>query len=1010
MLFNYEKNFIFWQLLLYGIHIGHRFRNSSLYAGWLIFTYTYETLIINLYKTILGFKNGNVGYDYCCKVGAPVWFLNLNKAFEIYVNESALKCGEFAYTTYWIHGMISNWLFLADQIDQLWHYTEDAHKGQFAKLEMDYSPWFMSRWSWPRALLISSVHTSVWPSHECLIAKIPSVGIVDTNISGHISNIATPGNDDSLDAMVYYNTNTSQYILEKKYMHVTAWLHHIRELKRNISFSDWVLRYFIKKNARFNKSKLFHIIDTREKKNKVTDPMKALITYKINIVKYWGLGVKFFFGLDSGKTEFQAGLDLYGQNGEKINDRFDVYSLMEKFKQKAFFICKLLNFYLLKALWHTSSSTLVRRKFMSQKWFKYRFLTTNYYAQVWWDDYFRTNFLVNRFWRNRIFKTYLRRSFFRNNNFLVKFFKFYNIYRYNIKRGFMDSFSASYMKVSAFSSVAFSYGFNYFKRHFYTPLLGHSFKNLFNNKKITFLSKWLFFKKEIGSFVNKIVYANNNTQNLKFAHMYKVYAFLKNKIKDYYYNIYSYLNFYYSFWYWNRGEYRFIKMTKRWNLTKKFRSLKNLNKLHFYLDLYSKSVFPFKRFQSWYLKKNIDHQSLDLFEFGFSRVFSLLGLNYRKNYFDYFLNHRLYKINRWRRYFKKLVKIHREQKKRNNVIYQLQFKYKRFKKTREVKKAVRKLYRKLTKNVLINFFNKKYNKLYTSKMSIEQFLPLVAKKNFKLKRLARYNSIRYEVPGFNFFQATKKFYNKDILVEWSPPITIKNEISWDLEDDDDKTLPSLFLKIYSKSKNPTHGNVLTHNLSYFSQVIIKTTFKNIFAQYDKLHNSKLFKFVSSLKKEHLYYYMHKYKLFNKNVYSTLRKLRHIKNIYKRHVLRAGSHNYRYVSGLKFFNYFTFLRLWSLIKKDYFLNEGFSFKIWKIGFNINYPRSKKDPRSPVYLEKKNSKNFNINYTYFFYLRYFTIFNRYLSLLKHKEFGPRSPLLLRKNRVATYFQETKKTYWS
>ena len=59
-------------------------------------------------------------------------------------------------------------------------------------------------------------------------------------------------------------------------------------------------------------------------------------------------------------------------------------------------------------------------------------------------------------------------------------------------------------------------------------------------------------------------------------------------------------------------------------------------------------------------------------------------------------DNRIFKINRWRRYFKKLVKIHRGQRRRNNVIYQLQYKYKRFKKTKEVKKAVRKLYRKIT--------------------------------------------------------------------------------------------------------------------------------------------------------------------------------------------------------------------------------------------------------------------------------------------------------------------------
>jgi ribosomal protein S2 len=54
------------------------------------------------------------------------------------------------------------------------------------------------------------------------VSRTPSLGIVDTNIPGHISNIATPGNDDSLDSIVYYNTNSSQYILEKKYGNITG--------------------------------------------------------------------------------------------------------------------------------------------------------------------------------------------------------------------------------------------------------------------------------------------------------------------------------------------------------------------------------------------------------------------------------------------------------------------------------------------------------------------------------------------------------------------------------------------------------------------------------------------------------------------------------------------------------------------------------------------------------------------------------------------------------------------
>jgi len=56
----------------------------------------------------------------------------------------------------------------------------------------------------------------------------------------------------------------------------------------------------------------------------------------------------------------------------------------------------------------------------------------------------------------------------------MKFFKFYNVYRYNKKRGFMDSFSASYLNASSFAAVAFNHGYGYFKKHFYTLLINNN--------------------------------------------------------------------------------------------------------------------------------------------------------------------------------------------------------------------------------------------------------------------------------------------------------------------------------------------------------------------------------------------------------------------------------------------------------------------------------------------------------------------------------------------------------
>jgi ribosomal protein S2 len=71
-------------------------------------------------------------------------------------------------------------------------------------------------------VFISSVFTSAHPSKECSYASIPCLGIVDTNISGHITNMAIPGNDDSLDSMIFYNTHLSQYILEKKFSYISS--------------------------------------------------------------------------------------------------------------------------------------------------------------------------------------------------------------------------------------------------------------------------------------------------------------------------------------------------------------------------------------------------------------------------------------------------------------------------------------------------------------------------------------------------------------------------------------------------------------------------------------------------------------------------------------------------------------------------------------------------------------------------------------------------------------------
>lgn len=1008
----YEQNFIFWQLLLYGVHIGHRFRNSSLYAGWLVFTYTYKTLIINLYKTILGFRNGYLGYDYCTKSGSPVWFLNLNKAFDIYTNESALRCGEFAYSTYWIHGMISNWLYLSDQMNQLWHYTQDAWKGQFRKLEMDYTPWLLSRWSWPRAVLITSVHTSEWPSHECLVSNTSSIGIVDTNIPGHISNIATPGNDDSLDSMVYYNTSSAQYILEKKYGCIVGWLFRVRESQRNISFADWVLRYYInrrKPGFHINIRKLNYNISQRQKRQKMDDLMFNIVKFKLNVTNYWDQGIRYFFRPGSGEAKFQGSLDLYSQDGLEINDRWNNYAFLEKFKQRGFHICKILNYYLLKRVWNTSSSYVVRKKFMSNRWFKFRFLTTVYYKEEWYDDYYKTNFLVNRFWRNRIFKTYFRWRGFRKAKFATKFFKFYNVYRYNKKRGFMDNFSASFLKKSSFASVAFSYGFNYFKKHFYSILInrGRILKTFIKNNKTSDMPRWLFFKRNVIRETVKLMTSHYRSKYMQFSTIYRTFSLLKNKINNFVYIIYCYINFYFTFWFRHRKAFHRMKRTKGWRLTKIFRSLKRLPKFPRFVDLYNKSSAPYKRLQLWFLNNFVDVTSYDLFNFKFAKFLNMISLNSRKTYFTFFIKYRYKKINYFRKYFKKLKKSHGKARHRNYVIDTLDFKYNKFKDTPEVRKKVEDLHKRIRINNLIVHYNKKYNfKMNPINTSFKKVFNIVKKKDKPVLRLLAYNALKYNLRHFNFFQVSKNVYNKKFTRLWTEIITpMEDEDSWLIKNLHDMETPSLFYEVFSKTRTPIHNMVTPHNLDYFNIALIKTTFSSVLRHLKLILDLNFFKFLKNLKpKRIILKYLKKYKKVNRFINKKFEKIKILKSKYKK--LIGGRKNQHFLVGNKIFDNLKFVNLWLIIKKNFFREKGFDFRIWAINFNKNLMKGKKSRYLKLIKEDTSSHN---NFTYIFFLRFVNIFSKNLSILKNKLIYKINSPFLKASKYTLYDKRLKKIYW-
>jgi len=305
---------------------------------------------------------------------------------------------------------------------------------------------------------------------------------------------------------------------------------------------------------------------------------------------------------------------------------------------------------------------------------------------------------------------------------------------------------------------------------------------------------------------------------------------------------------------------------------------------------------------------------------------------------------------------------------------------------------------------MVYHYNSKYNINYSNKSSYKQFLMSIKKRDKKIMRLAKYDSIHYNVPGFDFFQISKKLYNKNIPIEWSRVIELKNEELWKIEDSVDRKLPDMFFSIFSKSKNPVYTAYSKHNLNYFNSVIRNTVFSKMFLELANLKKIKKFNFLKKIKKYKIFGYLKKYKFIRKNAISYIKKLKKLKYKYKCHVKRAGSKLNAYVTGYKFFNFKKFITLWPMVKTNFFLNDGFYFKMWNINFNKTYPKKVKNLFKPMYYVN----NLIHCFSYFFYIKYYSVFHKYMRFIKNMKINNKH-VLLKKDRLRIYFKNYKKTYW-
>jgi len=647
-MYTYTVKLVYWQLLLYGVHVGHSFKNSTIFSGWLVYTYRQNILIINLFKTMLLLKNGYVGLNAACQFAGPIWFINLHRAVELFVNYAAKQCGEFCYSTYWIHGMISNWIVLANTFRKLNRMITGAHKGQFSKLEMDSSPWIFTRLSWPRVSFVSSVSTSPYPTKESLYACVPCLGIVDTDISGHIANIPIPGNDDSLDCIVFYNTHISQYILEKKYGNVSGWFFHVRNGKRLVNFVDWVYAFYINKSGSIEANKILK--KQKEKKN-IVKILKQKLSFTVKTGDHFSWGIDFFFGKNYGLTSFKEQVDLF----EPDEQQFNLEKVFLMHRKTSIFLSKAINYFIIKTSWRFKK--YIKRKSFSDKLFKLRFMVGFYHPVGDWES--STNYLDQRFLPNKIYKTHLRRNNLRPNKFILKFVKFYYLQKFNKLRGFWSRYAINLLKVSSLAYVSLSYGSKLFDNNIYKPLLqyGKTFNSLFSKKKVDILYKWSFFKKNVKIYLTKILRNKNINKYIKFYYYYKTFNVLKKLIIKKTKLLYNYYNFFFSFWFWNKATYDIKKSDKYTFLYIVWKILKNLERNYIYLKFLNKAKNNYSSFRYFFFKDKLKYKKLfNLNNYSFISFFKVMSKMFRHTYLLKTTNFIFNRLIRIKSYFKKNIR------------------------------------------------------------------------------------------------------------------------------------------------------------------------------------------------------------------------------------------------------------------------------------------------------------------------------------------------------------------
>ena len=245
------------QFLKYKVHIGHYNRATKFYSSWFLYKIQKNVWIINIFKTIMFLKNIIVFIKYLINFNLPIWFINLEMTKELMFLMYSKLCGEFACTRYWIRGMLSNYISVSKSIRKYGSKKYVYKSSVFLKIANN---WHITRYSWPRAIIISNIDNNYIVCKEALLMLMPLIAIIDTNVRNYLIKLPILSNDDCLESFHYIFNIITKLILLLKYKKLILWFSNYKQIKQ-IKFNNLINFTFLKKKINFNIFKFINFSD-----------------------------------------------------------------------------------------------------------------------------------------------------------------------------------------------------------------------------------------------------------------------------------------------------------------------------------------------------------------------------------------------------------------------------------------------------------------------------------------------------------------------------------------------------------------------------------------------------------------------------------------------------------------------------------------------------------------------------------------------------------------------------